>query len=142
MLTMAVPPPGIYVPVPPFFVPKSASNYNASAAPLDLSTQAAHAIHLAKCGIRGTVLLGSTGEAVMITSEERKSVISYVRQELENAGFKGYPVIAGTATQGIEDTVQQLKDAKELVSSGTGFMQRDTHGFTPTQLQNTRLNPL
>lgn len=116
MLTMDVPPPGIYVPVPTFFVPKSASNYNASAAPLDLPTQAAHAIHLAKCGIRGIVLLGSTGEAIMVSNDERKTLISHVRQELERAGFASYPIIAGTATQGIEDTVQQLKDAKDAGS--------------------------
>ncbi|KAL9111494.1 MAG: hypothetical protein Q9187_007917 [Circinaria calcarea] len=113
---MAVPPPGIYVPVPTFFVPKAASNYNASAAPLDLPTQAAHAIHLAKCGIRGIVLLGSTGEAIMVSNDERRSLIGHVRLELENAGFTNYPIIAGTATQGIEDTVQQLKDAKDAGS--------------------------
>ena len=112
----AAPPPGIYVPVPTFFVSKSASNYNSYATPLDLQTQAAHAIHLAKCGIRGLVVLGSTGEAIMITNEERKTLLRHVRQEMESAGFKDYPIIAGTATQSIEDTVQQLNDAKEAGS--------------------------
>jgi 2-keto-3-deoxy-L-rhamnonate aldolase len=111
---VAFPPPaGVYVPVPSFFVSRKASNYNAFAAPLDLETQAAHAIHLAKCGIRGLVILGSTGEAVALTNKERFQVLSHVRQELEKAGFKDYPIIAGTATQSIAETVQQLVEAKD-----------------------------
>jgi dihydrodipicolinate synthase/N-acetylneuraminate lyase len=62
--------------------------------------QAAHSIHLAKCGIRGLVILGSTGEAVALTNKERSLLLSSVRKELHNAGFKDYPIIAGTATQG------------------------------------------
>jgi len=113
----ATPPPkGIYVPVPTFFVSKTASDYNSSATPLDLPTQAAHAIHLAKCGIRGLVVLGSTGEAIMVTNSERTTVLKHVRQELEKAGFKDYPIIAGTATQSIAETVQLLEEAKEAGS--------------------------
>lgn len=59
------------------------------------------------------MILGSTGEAVHMTNEERKKVLSYVRQELEKAGFKDYPILAGTATQSIAETVQQLKEAQE-----------------------------
>ena len=111
---MAIPPPsGVYVPVPTFFVSKSAANYASEAPPLDLGTQTKHAIHLAKCGIRGLVVLGSTGEAIAITNKERSELLKHLRQELETAGFKDYPIIAGTATQGIEDTIQQLKDAKD-----------------------------
>jgi 2-keto-3-deoxy-L-rhamnonate aldolase len=110
----ALPPPaGVYVPVPTFFVSRSASNYNAAAAPLDLATQAAHSIHLAKCGIKGLVILGSTGEAVALTNKERFQVLSHVQKELEKAGFKDYPIIAGTATQSIAETLVQLEEAKE-----------------------------
>jgi len=111
---MATPPPaGVYVPVPTFFVSKKAANYSPIAAPLDLRTQAAHSIHLAKCGIKGLVILGSTGEEVHLTNKERFEVLSFVRKELDNAGFKDYPIIAGTATQNIEETVDQLKSANE-----------------------------
>lgn len=113
----ATPPPkGIYVPVPTFFVSQSATNYNSSAPPLDLTTQAKHAIHLAKCGIRGLVVLGSTGEAIMITNSERTTLLKHLREELEKAGFKDYPIIAGTATQSIAETVQLLAAAKEAGS--------------------------
>ncbi|KAL9615385.1 MAG: hypothetical protein Q9167_000213 [Letrouitia subvulpina] len=101
------PPSGIYVPVPTFFAPSTSA-----APPLDLSSQAKHAVHLAKCGIRGLVLLGSTGEAIMITNTERKGLIGHVRQELKNAGYPDFPLIAGTYTQGIEDTITQLDEAK------------------------------
>jgi 2-keto-3-deoxy-L-rhamnonate aldolase len=114
---MATPPPaGVYVPVPTFFVSSRAANYNPIAAPVDIATQGAHAIHLAKSGIRGLVVLGSTGEAVNLSNKERFDVLFGVRRELENAGFKDYPIIAGTAAQNIEEVVGQLKSAKEAGS--------------------------
>jgi 2-keto-3-deoxy-L-rhamnonate aldolase len=111
---MASPPPaGVYVPVPTFFVSRKAKNYNAVAAPLDLETQAKHSIHLAKSGIRGLVVLGSTGEAVHLTNKERFEVLSAVRKAFDQEGFKEYPIIAGTAAQNIEEVVEQLTSAKE-----------------------------
>lgn len=111
---MAAPPPhGIYVPVPTFFVSKKAANYDPVAAPVDVATQVAHSLYLARAGIRGLVILGSTGEAIHLTNKERFEVLSGVRQAFENEGFKDYPIIAGTATQNIEETVEQLKGAKE-----------------------------
>lgn len=107
------PPNGVYVPVPTFFLPSSHKDYSAVASPLDLAMQAKHSIHLAKSGIKGLVILGSTGEAVHLTYDERFAVLSTMRKELEAAGFKDYPIIAGTATQNIEECVQQLKQAKE-----------------------------
>ena len=92
------PPPGVYVPVPTFFVSRQALTYSPQNPPLDLETQTKHAIHLAKCGICGLVVLGSTGEAIAITNEERSELLRHVRQQLEIAGFKEYSIIAGTAT--------------------------------------------
>ncbi|KAI0179534.1 aldolase [Hypoxylon sp. FL1284] len=111
---MATPPPsGIYVPVPTFFVGKKAANYDPVAAPVDIDTQVAHSLYLARAGIKGLVILGSTGEAIHLTNKERFEVLSGVRQALEKEGVKDYPIIAGTATQNIEETVGQLKEAKE-----------------------------
>ena len=107
------PPPGVYAPVVTFFASKSASDYAANAPPLDLQAQAIHSIHLANCGLRGQVVLGSTGEAVAITNTERITLLRHIRQELDAAGYHDYPLIAGTATQNIEDTLQQLRDAKD-----------------------------
>lgn len=116
---MSSPPPaGIYVPVPTFFVPKSSSPHTAAAPAVDLPTQASHALHLARSGIRGLVLLGSTGEAVHLTRTERTEVITFVRDALGKAGFAGYPLIAGTASNSIEETVDMLSDAG---SAGAGW---------------------
>ncbi|KAL8826290.1 MAG: hypothetical protein Q9170_007462, partial [Blastenia crenularia] len=103
------PPPGIYVPVPTFFKPSPPSD---PIPPVDLETQVKHALHLASNGIKGLVLLGSTGEAIAITSAERKILIAHVREEMEKAGYKNYPLIAGTATQSIADTVTLLEESK------------------------------
>jgi 2-keto-3-deoxy-L-rhamnonate aldolase len=99
--------------VPTFFASKSSSDYEATATPLDVTTQAAHAVFLAKAGIRGLVLLGSTGEAVHLTSSERVELVSGVRKELEKQGFKDYPLLAGTASQSVAETLQHLQEAKE-----------------------------
>ncbi|KAK5632164.1 hypothetical protein RRF57_007878 [Xylaria bambusicola] len=93
-----------------------ASNYNAVAAPLDVDTQIAHSLYLARAGIKGLVILGSTGEAVHLTNKERFEVLSGVRKVFEKEGFKDYPILAGTATQNIEETVEQLRSAKDAGS--------------------------
>jgi 2-keto-3-deoxy-L-rhamnonate aldolase len=111
--TASPPPAGIYVPVPTFFASKKALSYNAIAPPLDLTTQVAHSLYLAKAGIKGLVILGSTGEAVHLHNRERFQVLFAVRQALEKEGFKDYPIIAGTATQNIEETVEQLRAARD-----------------------------
>ncbi|KAK8071188.1 hypothetical protein PG997_011391 [Apiospora hydei] len=106
-------PAGIYVPVPTFFQPKKSASYNPIASPYDADTQAAHSVYLAKAGITGLVVLGSTGEAIHLTNKERSEILSSVRRALVGAGFKDYPIVAGTATQNVEETVSQLKGAKE-----------------------------
>ncbi|GME36132.1 hypothetical protein GTA08_BOTSDO09687 [Neofusicoccum parvum] len=110
---VASPPKGIFVPVPTFFAPKSAANYDATAPPVDVATQAAHAVYLARAGIRGLVILGSTGEAVHITNAERRALLAGVRAKLTEAGFADYPIVAGTATQSVEETVVQLREARD-----------------------------
>ncbi|KAF2839322.1 aldolase [Patellaria atrata CBS 101060] len=108
--TSIPPPKGIYVPVPTFFNPTNTQ--------LDLDTQTAHTLHLARCGIRGLVLLGSTGEAVHLSRAERCTLITHIRAALTDAGFTDYPLIAGTASQGVDETVELLKEAKE---AGAGW---------------------
>jgi 2-keto-3-deoxy-L-rhamnonate aldolase len=110
------PPAGVYVPVPTFFVPRAARTYNAITPPLDLETQAKHSLHLARSGITGLVVLGSTGEAVHLTNQERFEVLSAIRKAFDEGGFKDYPLIAGTAAQNIDEVVEQLKSAKEAGS--------------------------
>ena len=110
----ATPPPqGIYVPVPTFFAKEGSSNYDPVSPPLDLETQSEHSLFLARGGIKGLVILGSTGEAIFIRNSERKTLIQSQRKTLDDAGFQDRPIIAGTATQNIDDTVEMIKESKE-----------------------------
>lgn len=104
------PPPGIYVPIPTFFT--SSSSSSTITPPLDPKTQALHALYLARSGIRGLVILGSTGESVHLHPRDRHSVIHNLKTALSEAGFQDYPLIAGTATHSVEETVEQLVDAE------------------------------
>ncbi|KAF7874306.1 hypothetical protein EAF04_002978 [Stromatinia cepivora] len=111
------PPPGVYVPVPTFFLPRSSPSYSSIASPLDTETQAAHSIHLARSGIKGLVVLGSTGEAVHLSNAERYTVLKGCRDALDKEGFGDVGIIAGTASQNIQDVVDQLGEAKRAGSA-------------------------
>ena len=102
------PPTGVFVPVPTFFHPASSSN--ALQAKVDVKTQIKHSIHLAKNGIRGLVLLGSTGEAIHLSRSERFELVSGVRKGLDDAEFPGYPVMAGVLVNSVDEVLEWLDD--------------------------------
>lgn len=106
------PPEGVFVPVPTFFQP-SPTPLSTSQAAVDISTQIEHSIHLAKNGIRGLVLLGSTGEAIHLSRAERSELIEGVRNGLASAGFVDYPIMAGVLTNSLNEALEWLADAKE-----------------------------
>lgn len=83
-------------PVPTFFASESSSNYNPTSPPLDLETQTKHSLFQARGGIRGLVILGSTGEAIFIKRAERIELIRSQRKALDEAGFGDRVIIAGT----------------------------------------------
>jgi 2-keto-3-deoxy-L-rhamnonate aldolase len=107
------PPQGIYVPVPTFFAKEGTAEYDAVTPPLDLDAQTEHSLFLVKGGIKGLVILGSTGEAIFLRAEERSKLIASQRKALNDAGYKDRPIIAGTATQQIDDTLDLIKSSKE-----------------------------
>lgn len=110
--TPLIPPKGVFVPSPTFFLPASAgASHKIPQAPVDTETQINHSIFLAKAGITGITILGSTGEAVHLSRSERSDLVSSVRRGLDKAGFPGYPLMAGVLTNGeLEDTLQWLDD--------------------------------
>ena len=112
MTSSPSPPTGVFVPVPTFFKPASTSTTTTLQPTLDLEIQIAHSIHLAKNGIRGLVLLGSTGEAVLLSRSERFSLVSSVRQGLTDAGFPDYPIMAGVLINSLEEALEWLDDFK------------------------------
>ncbi|KAF2876699.1 dihydrodipicolinate synthetase family protein [Massariosphaeria phaeospora] len=105
------PPTGVFVPVPTFFKPASASSAVQPA--VDVETQVAHSVHLAKNGIRGLVLLGSTGEAVHMSRQERFDMVSGVRKGLNDAGFPDYPIMAGVLINSVDEVLEWLEDFKK-----------------------------
>ena len=110
-MTSRIPPDGVFVPVPTFF--KDKVEAPALQPPVDVATQAAHSVHLAKSGITGLVLMGSTGEAIHMSSVERHDLISGVRKGLDQSGFEDYPIMAGVLVNSIDDALEWLRDAKE-----------------------------
>ncbi|KAJ4375825.1 hypothetical protein N0V83_001102 [Neocucurbitaria cava] len=105
------PPTGVFVPVPTFFKPQSASNSLQPA--VDVQTQIEHSVFLAQNGVRGLVLLGSTGEAIHMSRQERIDVIAGVRKGLTEAGFPDYPIMAGTLINSVDETLEWLEDFKK-----------------------------
>lgn len=98
--------------VPTFFAQSSASNYDPVNPPLDLETQTKHSVFLLSRGIKGLVILGSTGEAIHLTSKERNELIKSQRGEMDKAGYKDRCIIVGTTAQNMEDTLLQISDAR------------------------------
>ena len=110
MATVTSPPPGVYVPSPTFFHPATAAG---SQPALDIATQIKHTVFLAESGVRGLVILGSTGEAIHLSRDERRDLVSSVRKGLEDAGYRDYPIMAGVLTNSIEESLEWLADYKE-----------------------------
>ncbi|KAK7424132.1 hypothetical protein QQZ08_008738 [Neonectria magnoliae] len=105
----STPPDGVFVPVPTFFQAEAKSPSLQPA--IDVPTQVAHSIHLAKSGITGLVLMGSTGEAIHLSSAERVEMISGVRKGLNEAGHKDYPIMAGVLVNSVDEVFEWLQDA-------------------------------
>lgn len=99
---------GVFVPVPTFFKENE---------DLDLEAFDKHVEYLANSGIAGIVVLGSMGEAVNLSDEERIQVI----QQCSNSVSKYNPnlkIIAGTSSQSARNTITYTKQAAE---AGAGF---------------------
>ena len=106
----SAPPTGVFVPVPTFF--ERASSSTALQPSIDVQTQIEHSVFLAKNGVRGLVLLGSTGEAIHMSRQERIDLVSGVRKGLDDAGLKDYPIMAGTLINSVDETLEWLGDLK------------------------------
>lgn len=103
-----IPPTGVFVPSPTFLHPAAVSS--GMQPKVDVESQAKHSVFLAKNGIRGLVLLGSTGEAIHLNRQERFDLIAGVRAGLDDASFPDYPIMAGVLTNGIDETLEWLQD--------------------------------
>lgn len=89
---------GIYPPLPTFFDEQDE---------LDLVTLRRHIQRLAETGIAGYVLMGSNGEAVHLTSQERAQIIETARDVIG----KNMPILAGCGEQSTRATIANCQQA-------------------------------
>ncbi|KAK9465013.1 hypothetical protein V1512DRAFT_267080 [Lipomyces arxii] len=78
---------------------------------IDTAAVASHAARLATAGVVGMVTLGSYGEGVLLSPEERSIVNKATREGLDAAGFCHVPVISGVTEQSVKGAVALAKDA-------------------------------
>jgi L-threo-3-deoxy-hexylosonate aldolase len=97
-------PPGIYAPTMTFFDPTTED--------LDIPTIKKHAVRLAKAGLVGLVTMGSNGEAVHLSLEEKTAVTKATREALDEAGFTSTPVIVGASEGSVRGTIAACKAAQ------------------------------
>ncbi|CAI7654598.1 unnamed protein product [Penicillium discolor] len=102
--------PGVYAPTMTFF--------DAQTEELDIASIRRHAVRLAKAGLVGLVTMGSNGEAVHLSREERMTVNRETRSALDEAGFSNVPVISGASENSIRGTIDLCK---EVAASGGDY---------------------
>ncbi|KAK3641393.1 L-threo-3-deoxy-hexylosonate aldolase [Elasticomyces elasticus] len=96
---------GIYAPTMTFFDKETED--------LDIPAIKKHAVRLAEAGLVGLVTMGSNGEAVHLTRDEKAAVTKATREALDEAGYKDVAVLAGTSENSVRLAVQACKDAAE-----------------------------
>ncbi|KAI0471846.1 aldolase [Xylariaceae sp. FL0804] len=94
---------GIYAPTMTFFHPETEE--------LDIPIIKKHAERLARDGLAGLVTMGSNGEAVHCTREEKLAVTRATREALDDAGFTATPIIVGATEGSVKGTVDLCRAA-------------------------------
>jgi 4-hydroxy-2-oxoglutarate aldolase len=75
-------------------------------------------LRIADSGIAGYVLMGTNGEAVHLTGEERARVVATAREVLESSGYSSMPLIAGCGDSSTRATIAHCQQAAQ---SGADF---------------------
>lgn len=94
-----VPKPGVWCPAITFFDP--ATNE------IDFDTQAQFYRYLSRSGPTGLVILGTNAETMLLTREERASLLRTAR----TAVGPHYPIIAGVSGHSTKQVLQYIADA-------------------------------
>lgn len=95
---------GIWAPTMTFFDPESED--------LDIPSIKRHAVRLAQAGLVGLVTMGSNGEAVHLTREEKTQVTKATREALDEAGFQHVPIMVGATEGSVRHTISLIKEAE------------------------------
>lgn len=81
---------------------------------LDIPTIKKHAVRLVTDGLVGLVTMGSNGEAIHCTKEEKLAVTKATREALDEAGFTSTPLIMGASEGSVKLTIELCKAGKEV----------------------------
>lgn len=100
-------PVGIYVPIPTFFHEEPVDEQ-----PIDVETLTKHVNYLCTAGVHGIVCMGTTGEAVHLTDEERQLVLRTARKAIDESGSKA-KLVAGCSKESVRDSIKLTKEAAE-----------------------------
>ncbi|GAA5967900.1 hypothetical protein JCM3765_001782 [Sporobolomyces pararoseus] len=112
-------PHGVYSPLTTFYKDNKEQD-------LDLETYKKHVQFVASAGV-GIVCLGSMGEAVQLTHEERNQVVEAARQALDSdPNLSKIPLIVGTGASSTKETIQLSIEAAER---GADFAMVITPGY-------------
>jgi 4-hydroxy-2-oxoglutarate aldolase len=108
-------PPGIYAPLPTFFLPDSEDLGSSSVLHIyfvvltpsgktDLQGLEKHVAFLARAGVR-PLLAGTMGEGIHLAHGERTRLIHSARKALDTAGFLDVPIIVGAGGGSTRETI-------------------------------------
>ncbi|KAI1075833.1 hypothetical protein F5B20DRAFT_366597 [Whalleya microplaca] len=95
---------GIYAPTMTFFDPETEE--------LDIPIIKKHAERLARDGLAGLVTMGSNGEAIHCTREEKIAVTRATREALDAAGFTSTPIVVGATEGSVKGTIELCKESE------------------------------
>ncbi|PQE05288.1 dihydrodipicolinate synthetase protein [Rutstroemia sp. NJR-2017a BVV2] len=95
---------GIYAPTMTFFNPETED--------LDIASIKKHAVRLAEAGLVGLVTMGSNGEAVHLSRDEKAAVTRATREALDEAGFTQIPIIVGATEGSVRGTVSLIQESE------------------------------
>ncbi|KAL4861243.1 hypothetical protein BDV12DRAFT_71246 [Aspergillus spectabilis] len=98
-------PKGIYCPTITFFT-------NDSSQDLDLEAQAKHTKYLIEAGVHGITVLGTTGEAPLLSRKERNAVTKAV-VTVKNQLNATTTIVVGCSAQSVRETIEICQEAKE-----------------------------
>lgn len=70
-----------------------------------------HVVRLADAGLKGIITMGSNGEAVHLSRDEKVAVTVEARSALDKAGYSDIPIIVGCTEQSVRGTIALCQDA-------------------------------
>ncbi|KXH62595.1 dihydrodipicolinate synthase [Colletotrichum nymphaeae SA-01] len=105
-------PPGVYTPVVTIY--KAGDPLQ----PVDHDALYKQCQALVRAGMHGLVYLGTNGELVLLTADERKAILQTAVHAVKDLGKPDYPIVAGISA---ESTREAILNAKDAGAAGASF---------------------